>query len=127
MALNEKPPGDSWGLDGAGGGLYSRDASRGVATIAEVEIGCQMSPTPQLGQPGRGNNAQETLNPHRGSQLVGAQREAVKREWHRETGKSRPQQGGSVSHRSARLDLGVFRSNPCRVHHQSSPWENVGC
>jgi hypothetical protein len=127
MAPNEKPPGDSWGLDGAGGGLYSRDAVRGVVKITEVEIGCQILPASLLGNFGRETYAQRTLNPSRGSQPLGAQREAVKREWHRETGKSRPQQGGSVSHRSARLDLGVFRSNPCRVHHQSSPWENVGC
>ena len=52
------------------------------------------------------------LNLDRGSQPLDTQRIAGKREWHRETGKCSPQQGGSVSHlTSARSTLGVFRLN----------------
>jgi hypothetical protein len=52
------------------------------------------------------------LNLDRGSQPLDTQRIAGKREWHRETGKCSPQQGGSVSHLiSARSTLGVLRLN----------------
>ncbi len=52
------------------------------------------------------------LNLDRGSQPLDTQRSAGKREWHRETGKCSPQQGGSVSHLiSARSTLGVIRLN----------------
>jgi len=40
------------------------------------------------------------LNPHRGSQPVGTRRVVGKREWQRESVKSRRQQDGSVSHQS---------------------------
>jgi hypothetical protein len=61
------------------------------------------------------------LNLDRGSQPLDTRREAGKREWHRETGKSSPQQGGSVSHLNL-CTIHVRRnpSQPCRVHHQSS-------
>jgi hypothetical protein len=125
-ALNEKPRLWVPGLDGAGRRLYARDASRGAGKIAAWEGRCQIFPTSQLGNPGRGNNAQETLNPSRGSQPLGAQRVAEKREWHRETGKSRPQQGGSVSHNLCTMAVGVLRLNAV----QSSPsvisfWEET--
>ena len=63
-----------------------------------------------------------SLNLDRGSQPLGTRRIARKREWHRATGKSSSQQGGSVSHRiSARLGLGVLRLNRAEftISHQS--------
>jgi hypothetical protein len=122
MRLNEKPRRGP-GLDGAGGWLYSRVAVRGVVTITEVEIGCQISPTSLLGNSGRVSNAQRTLNPHRGGQPVGARRVVGKRKWHRETGKSSRQRMAPSVINSARSALGVLRLLAVRIHHQSSTTE----
>jgi hypothetical protein len=72
-ARNDKPP--FGGLTRTGGWFYSRDASRGVVRIVVGERDCQ-PPTSLLGNSGRVSNAQRTLNPHRGSQPVGARRQS---------------------------------------------------
>lgn len=57
------------------------------------------------------------LNPHRGSQPVGTRRVVGKREWQRESVKSRRQQDGSVSHQSLHELLQAY--SLCTV--QNSP------
>jgi len=56
-------------------------------------------------------------NPHRGSQPVGTRRVVGKREWQRESVKSRRQQDGSVSHQSLHELLQAY--SLCTV--QNSP------
>jgi hypothetical protein len=72
-ARNDKPP--FGGLTRAGGWPYSRDACRGVVTIDRGNRSVN-HPPPSSGISGRGNYAQSALNPHRGRQPVGAQRQS---------------------------------------------------
>lgn len=62
-ARNDKPP--FGGLTQAGGWPYSGIAMRGVVRIVAGERDCQ-PPTSQLGNSGRGNNAQSHLKPKSG-------------------------------------------------------------
>jgi len=72
-ARNDKPP--CGGLTRAGGWPYSRDACRGVVTIDRGNRSVNHPPL-SSGISGRGNYAQSALNPHRGRQPVGAQRQS---------------------------------------------------
>jgi len=69
-ARNEKPP-VGGGLTQAGGRPYSRDACRGEAKITAGDRGCQPSLTSQLGNSGRGNNAQSHPRPTPGQPACG--------------------------------------------------------
>jgi hypothetical protein len=116
--LNDKPSVKE-GLTRAGGWPYPRNAGRGKGKINRGKrfVKC---PPPTLGQSGRGNNAQTFLKPTSGQPACRHAALVGKREWHRETGKSSRQQGGSVSHQFCTTRFRRIPSKPCRVHHQSS-------
>jgi hypothetical protein len=97
---NDKAP--RRGLDGARGKPYSRICRRGPVTIADGELVVKFHSTSQLGNSGRGNNAQNFLKSRPGQRA--SRRAAHRREARTATGKpvkSRRQQDGSEGHNSA--------------------------
>ena len=102
---NDKPP--LGGLTRQAGCLYARVAVRRSSSLARlIPLSTYLYASAHLvGETTR----RKGLNLDRGGQPLDTQREAGKREWHRETGKSSPQRMAPSVIISARSELGAIR------------------
>ena len=103
--INEKPP--LGGLTLPGEWHYAEVADRRTGSVARLtSLSTYLYASAHLvGETTR----RQGLNLYRGGQPLDTRREAGKREWHRETGKSSPQRMAPSVIISARSELGAIR------------------